>query len=79
MIIENKDKPIKKELLKDLPIITLKNIDNLDDEKKLCYICLKDYIIEDKVLTLPCLHNFHPDCVKEWFKKKMFVLFVNLN
>ena len=51
MIIENKDKPIKKELLKDLPVITLKNIDNLDDEKNLCYICLKDYIIEDKVLT----------------------------
>ena len=70
MIIENKDKPIKKELLKDLPIITLKNIDNLDDEKKLCYICLKEYIIGDKVLALPCLHNFHPDCVKEWFKEK---------
>ena len=59
MIIENKDKPIKKELLKDLPIITLQNIDNLDDEKKLCYICLKDYITEDKVLTLPCFYNFH--------------------
>ena len=65
-----KDKPIKKELLKDLPIITLKNIDNLDDEKKLCCVCLKDYIIGDKVLALPCLHNFHPDCVKEWFKEK---------
>ncbi len=70
MIIENKDKPIKKELLKDLPIITLQNIDNLDDEKKLCCVCLKDYIIGDKVLALPCLHNFHPDCVKEWFKEK---------
>jgi hypothetical protein len=58
MIIENKDKPIKKELLKDLPIITLKNIDNLDDEKKLCYICLQDYIIEDKVFILPCFHIF---------------------
>ena len=79
MIIENKDKPIKKELLKDLPVITLKNIDNLYAEKKLCCVCLKDYIIEDKVLTLSCLHNFHPDCVKEWFKDKMFVLFVNLN
>ena len=40
MIIENKDKPIKKELLKDLPIITLQ---------------------------------------KNGLKKKMFVLFVNLN
>ena len=58
MIIENKDKPIKKELLKDLPIITLQNIDNLDDEKKLCYICLQDYIIEDKVFILPCFHIF---------------------
>ncbi|CAI2369901.1 unnamed protein product [Moneuplotes crassus] len=35
-----------------------------------CNICLDVYNINDRTLTLPCSHDFHYSCLKEWFKKK---------
>ena len=37
-----------------------------------CGICRAEMDCNDKseVLTLPCGHEFHTDCVKEWLEKK---------
>ena len=36
--------------------------------KNKCSICFDDYIVEDIVLTLPCLHIFHDLCFGKWFR-----------
>ena len=35
-----------------------------------CTICMDDYEPDADLLTLPCFHNFHYDCVKPWFRTK---------
>ena len=34
-----------------------------------CTICLEKYIKKEKIIELPCKHNFHAKCIKEWFEK----------
>ncbi|TNV77572.1 hypothetical protein FGO68_gene11966 [Halteria grandinella] len=33
-------------------------------------MCENDFEEGEDASTLKCKHQFHPDCVKEWFKKK---------
>ena len=33
-----------------------------------CSVCLEDFVIGDKLTILPCYHNFHSSCVKEWLR-----------
>ena len=35
-----------------------------------CAICLTDYNKGEELLTLPCFHKFHSDCVEKWFKSQ---------
>ena len=41
-----------------------------EDGNNNCIICLSDFEIGDKVTSLPCLHMFHTDCIKDWLKTK---------
>ena len=56
----------------NLPVTKIDNISSLDPEKKICTICLCDYIIGDNVIILPCIHMYHSECIKEWLKNKDF-------
>ncbi|TNV76729.1 hypothetical protein FGO68_gene10106 [Halteria grandinella] len=40
------------------------------EEDVACAICYSDFQEGEDASTLKCKHQFHPDCVKEWFKKK---------
>jgi len=41
--------------------------DNLSDMLvSECSVCLEDFSIGDKVIVLPCYHNFHETCIREW-------------
>lgn len=33
-----------------------------------CVICRVEYEEEDTILTLPCKHRYHSDCIKDWLK-----------
>jgi len=35
-----------------------------------CSICLMSYHARDVIMTLPCLHQFHASCSKQWLKVK---------
>lgn len=59
---------IKQDLIELLPvsIFTQLNKDNFSEENKMCNICIGPYEIGDQYMILPCLHRFHPKCIKEW-------------
>ncbi|GAB5591462.1 hypothetical protein Unana1_06362 [Umbelopsis nana] len=40
----------------------IKDIDNNQD----CSVCKEDFVISEDVLTLPCEHFFHRECIKQW-------------
>ena len=31
-----------------------------------CSVCLEEFAVGDKVMILPCYHNFHEKCIREW-------------
>lgn len=41
-----------------------------DASPRSCSICLEAYSDGEKVLTLPCLHQFHASCVVPWLKQQ---------
>ena len=43
------------------------NNKNIDQN---CSICLEDFIIGQEILTLPCFHFFHCNCISKWLMKK---------
>ena len=54
-------------IFKLLPVTEINNDDNLP--KGDCTICLGGFHVKEKVTSLPCLHIFHIQCIKEWLKK----------
>jgi hypothetical protein len=38
------------------------------DLTKQCVICQDNYKITDKMRYLPCFHNFHPECIDQYFE-----------
>ena len=41
-----------------------------EGENNNCIICLEEFDIGDSVTTLPCVHLFHTDCIKNWLKSQ---------
>lgn len=37
-----------------------------------CIICLQKYQMADNYISLPCFHNYHENCIKNWLKRKNF-------
>ena len=60
--------PVPDAIVNELPEITIDSVDKLDGDKKDCTICLNSFKHGDKALILPCIHIFHTDCIKNWFK-----------
>ncbi len=44
--------------------------DSTEDKDKNCTICLSAFEVGDEVVSLPCFHRFHVDCILAWFKKE---------
>ena len=54
------------EILRYIPNSIIQKEKNKNDDNYQCMICLYEFKIGDKVCTLPCLHIFHFDCLKNW-------------
>ena len=59
------------EMIETLPEreILQSDIENSNDQNS-CIICLSQFQVKDKVITLPCLHIFHSECIKKWLNSR---------
>ena len=54
---------IEESSLKELNEFTLE--EDLEDS---CCICLDTFKKDDKIIKLPCSHQYHASCIKKWFQ-----------
>jgi hypothetical protein len=52
------------------PNVVLDDSILLDQDDNTCTICLNELQSGDRVSDLPCGHDFHVDCLKDWLKRK---------
>lgn len=41
-----------------------------EGEDRTCSICYDEVKEGEEIIHLPCKHNFHGECIKEWLKKE---------
>jgi E3 ubiquitin-protein ligase RNF11 len=51
-------------LLGQLPCIRFK--ETMRDKMTECTICMCEYVIDDQLRCLPCLHSYHKQCIDDW-------------
>lgn len=49
---------------------TVSTMDRTSGNLNTCQICLEDYIENDDIRILPCIHSFHMDCIDTWLIQK---------
>ena len=60
---------LNQKIMDNIEIYKMKNVEKLDNDKKKCTICLKNYVDGEDSIALPCTHIFHADCIKTWVKE----------
>ena len=53
-----------------IPDSILEDLSELNEENKMCSICLEEYKNNDIIKKLPCNHIFHSECLKIWLSNK---------
>ena len=46
--------------------------DKINEEEEQCSICLMEFKNTETIRTLPCIHNFHKDCIDQWLKRQKY-------
>ncbi|CAK8695452.1 E3 ubiquitin-protein ligase RNF181-like [Clavelina lepadiformis] len=59
--------PAAKSVVENLPRISLKDLDSKKDAQ--CPVCLAQFDNDDVIITMPCEHYFHMDCLLPWLQK----------
>ena len=61
--------PASGQALANLPRQTIKESLIIDDGGTGCSICISDLGVGEVIVSLPCKHSFHEECVVLWFKQ----------
>ena len=60
-------KPLSTAILNKLDVLVMNNENINNDNYEQCSICQYRYELGEKYIILPCIHNYHEMCIKEWF------------
>uniref|UniRef100_A0AAG5CN27 RING-type E3 ubiquitin transferase n=1 Tax=Anopheles atroparvus TaxID=41427 RepID=A0AAG5CN27_ANOAO len=58
--------PLEKERIAEIPTVTI-NAEQVD-RKLQCSVCFEDFVIDEAVRKLPCLHVYHEPCIIPWLE-----------
>jgi len=66
--------PASKKCVDDLVKLTV-NQEFLDKARKTsmdnsCSVCKDEFVLEQNVVSLPCNHSFHDECIHPWLKER---------
>ena len=64
----NLNKGLEQKIINDLPETKINDVSTLTSENKKCIICLDEFMKDDYLTCLPCIHSFHSKCIKNWLK-----------
>jgi len=64
----NLSKGLEQKIINDLPETKINDVSKLTSENKKCIICLDEFMKDDYLTCLPCIHSFHSKCIKNWLK-----------
>ena len=59
-------------ILNDLPVSTVTEKILKSSNNRNCAVCLANFNPGDEIISLPCFHIFHKDCVIDWLKYKLW-------
>ena len=62
----------RKKLVDNLLEYELYKVDKLEEGNKKCVICLEYFKDGDKIISLPCVHIYHGNCIKKWLLETNF-------
>ncbi|KAH3713080.1 hypothetical protein DPMN_072847 [Dreissena polymorpha] len=54
----------------DFSRLPTKIFNEIEDTQSECSICCQDYETGDAQTTLPCRHEYHPNCIKNWLMER---------
>ncbi|KAJ4758626.1 RING/U-box superfamily protein [Rhynchospora pubera] len=57
--------PAAKSIIENLPSIYLTK-DELSKDEIQCAVCRDSIVLHEKVKRLPCMHNYHEECILPW-------------
>ena len=63
---DKKAKVLKQKQLLELPSKRIKALVGKEGEVPKCMVCLEEFIVNDRIRTLKCFHNFHKACIDKW-------------
>lgn len=65
---EVKTRGLSEKDLEALSTKKFKGIKKFNQEGPQCQVCLSEYKNGDALVNLPCKHEYHDKCIKEWLK-----------
>ena len=66
---EVKSRGLSEEDLKSLSTKKYCGKSKVNKEGPQCQVCLSEYKAGENLVNLPCKHDFHDKCIKEWLKR----------
>jgi len=54
-------------IIESILVTKVADAKKLPNDKKDCIICLMDFETNEEIITLPCAHIYHSQCIKDWF------------